>query len=1231
MEETSKSMNNSSAAAQTKAAALALQRTKARQSFFDSLKQAGDVLSAEELSLAIQALELKAQEQREKENEQRRKLEEEQEHARQIEELRRREEAAKLAAEKEEAEHMAHVAAVTAMDLPMDWENPYDEDERAQKHADSAADGLLISLDTVGGVDIPFIAAITGMDYRTVIEALRGSIYQNPEKWEECFYQGWETADAYLSGNLMQKLHEAQLASREYNGYFDENVKALESLISPKVDVEDIYVTLGSPWVPTDIIDDFILHLIGKEPVDGQYDAEAREFLKPGYSVRHDEFTGIWEIPHKTRFRKSEHHGKYEELNYSVYGTARMDMLYLLESVLNGRTLNVTDTDNRSKSRTVNRDETLKLLEKQERLVKEFQEWVWQDKKRRQRLQDAYCRRFGSIRKRVYDGRFLTFPGMSGQIELYPHQKDAVARILMSPNTLLAHDVGAGKTYVMVAAGMELRRLHPGTKNLYVVPNNILGQWREAFGKTYPHARLLIVDHRNFNMKKREDTLRLIKEEDFDAILMTYSCFDMLAPSQQYYEERFREQMESLEKAKAVLQSSASLSRKQNVLSAAMERLRDEMSYGIGGVAFDELGINTLFVDEAHNYKNVGVGMKGGKILGGSGKGSERAKKMMDKVHCVQRMNNGGRVVLATGTPITNSVADIFVMQKYLQEGELHFLGLETFEAWAGMFAEKHTDFEIDVDTNSYHLATRFSRFCNLPELTAILSSIADFHHVDTQAGVPQLSGYDNELLKGSRDFKSYLQEISERADDVRQHRVKRYEDNLLKITSDGRKAALDMRLIDEVYGLDANAKVLRCAENIMEVYEQTRKVRGTQLVFCDSSTPKQGFNLYDELKRLLIAMGMPKEKIAFVHDADTEATRAKLFRAVQDGDVSVLVGSTFKMGLGVNVQHRLAALHHLDVPWRPADMVQREGRILRQGNRNASVRIFRYITKNSFDAYSWQLLETKQRFISQILSGSVVEREAADVDEAVLSYGEVKALAVGNPLIKKRVELANELDKYRILQNEYHVSREQMSLELDQLPAQIRHQEELIRLCEMDIRDASAEKDAPVEFTEPELKAIRERIFQAVKECENLPTETKILTYRGFDILVPAHMIPKVPKMRRKDAETVVEAKPIPYVWLRRNGTHYLAIESRTGITKRLNNFLFGRTETHKSDGRTEEIQSGLETMLEAKKEELLRLQTRRQVLEKELATAGGYAEQIRQLRAALDEIDEELGVKAA
>ncbi len=1094
--------------------------------------------------------------------------------------------------EKQKLEEEEHIREVTSMDLPLDWENVFAGDVRAQGiHADTASDALVLSLNTLGRVDIEYMATITGFSYKEIIGALRGAIYQNPETWEECFYKGWETADEYLAGNLMRKWQIAKEADKKYRGYFAENVKAIEAVLPPTVASKDIYVTLGSPWVPTDIIDDFIEHLFKRR---------CQYFDKDGadiYAVKHDEFTGTWEIPQKTRY----FHGVVDT---KTYGTDRLEALYILERTLNMKSVFVTDeivslTNASGKKRIINKEETTLAIEKQQKMIAEFQSWVWKDEKRKERLETIFDSKYGSVRRRVFNGSFLTFPTMSSDVQLYPYQKNAVARILFSPNTLLAHDVGSGKTYVMIAAGMELRRMGLSPKNLYVVPNNLVGQWKEIFLTMYPTANIVTVEPKSFTPSKRKKLLEKLRDEDCDGIIMAYSCYEQIPLSQDFLMQELGETLQKLDEAGgSKSKNTKTVKRRQEKIKKKLAELAVTLDKFTGGVYFDELGITRLFVDEAHNYKNVPIETQTDRVLGIGGSGSKKCTDMLNKVRMVQK--SGGGVTLATGTPITNSITDAFIMQQYLQNGELGLLDLQTFDSWIGMFAERVTEFEVDVDTSGYRLATRFSKFHNLPELTTLLSQVADFHQVDLENGIPEFDGYTDALIAKTDDFAEYLKEISHRADMVRNGRVRRTDDNMLKITTDGRKAALDLRLVDKNSGFTYQSKVARCAENVCHIYQTTG---GTQLVFCDTSTPKEGFNVYDEMRRLLLEMGVASSDIAYVHDATTEKKRNRLFASMRKGDVRILIGSTFKLGLGVNVQDKLIAIHHLDVPWRPADMTQREGRILRQGNQNKRVKIYRYITEGSFDAYSWQLLETKQRFIVGLLSGSYTERDGTDIEDTVLNYAEIKALAVGNPLVKKRVETANELSRLLVLQRRLVDMRLRLQKELRELPAKIAHQETLLEKATRDKTFSEAfTKSLPVPVTTAEKQAeagrrrtIREKLFAAVQENELKSEESKLMDYRGFAVILPANM-----------------KKEKPFVWLQRAGRYYVELgDTEVGGLVRIDNFL------DSLDAHVGKLNNGLADLRE-----------RDERIVAELASRVSYAEEIEELKAKIERLDKKLGV---
>ena len=1159
-------------------------------SIFDLIQIAGNITdnySSEEIESIIDKLrEAKYQAKKREEEERRRKEREEQ--------LRRQKE------EKERKEN--HIQEVTCMDLPLDWNNVFNSDICTQGvHTDSIPDALIISLTTLGKVDIEFISSITGADYKTVITTLKGSIYQNPDTWGECFYKGWETAEEYLSGNLMRKLNAAKDANKEYNGYFSENIQAIEKVLPPTVATKDIYITLGSPWVPADIIDDFILHLFGDPFKHYDYYYNKDEIIE-SWKTMHDEITGTWEIPCKSRYNHSVGVRK-------TYGTDKLEALHILEKTLNMKTVAVTDeiscaANASGKKRVINKAETVAAIEKQQKLIKEFQKWVWEDDARRKRLEIIFENNFSCVRRRIFDGSFLDFPGMSPAVQLYPYQKDAVARIIFTPNTLLAHDVGAGKTYVMVAAGQEMRRMGLSKKNLYVVPNNIVGQWHNIFTMMYPNAKLLCVDPKAFTPQKREAVLKQIRDLDYDGIIMAYSCFEQIPLSKDYYLEELKAKKEQVtnivnQKGKAT----SKLKKKQEAINKALSEIAVAIDDMYDTVYFDELGVTRLFVDEAHNFKNVPLETKTNNVLGINSSGSKRCQDMMDKVHMVQKKNDGKGVVFATGTPITNSITDAYIMQQYLQSGELGMLDLQSFDSWIGMFAERVTEFEIDVDTSTYRFATRFAKFHNLPELTSLLSAVADFHQVDESAGIPAFDGYNDALVSKTPAFAMYLADISSRADDVRHGRVNRKEDNMLKITTDGRKAALDLRLVDSYATFSYQSKIARCSENVADIYFKTSANKSAQIIFCDSSTPKADFNIYTELKDRLILLGVPESKIAFVHDAETETKRSLLFFKVRSGDIRILIGSTFKLGLGVNIQERLIALHHIDVPWRPSDMTQREGRILRQGNTNSKVYIYRYITEGSFDAYSWQLLETKQRFISGLLSGSLTERSGADIEDTVLEYAEVKALAVGNPLVKQRVEVANELTRYMTLQRKLVESRIKLEKELLEIPGQIQNQIDLIEYCKLDLAFHTEWRkvNPPIEDNKlkkeeaERRKLLREIIGTAIKEHVLETKEKKLMSYRGFDIVLPANM--------------TLEK---PYVWLKKSGKYYVELgDTDIGNLIRIDNYL-----------------DSLEDHLSKLILNLEKLREKERDIRFELSKDESYTEQIETYRKKVEELDKKLGV---
>lgn len=1123
------------------------------------------------------------------------------------EEYDREEEERRQIEEKREAKrkHREHVTSVTSMELPMDWNNVFDDSDLTENvYVESIADGYIKCLNSLGRVDIEYIASITRSDYKTVINELKGAIYQNPDKWGECFYKGWETAEEYLSGNVRKKLSTAKNANEEYNGYFQANIDALTKVVPPRVCAEDIYVTLGSPWIPAEYITQFVTD-IRKKKGESYYHISRYEYIRD-ILFSHDTETGTWECndPRYTDWRFDQ-----------KYGTSERSAMDIILRTLNMQSVEVKDTvynpnTKSGKKSVVNKSATLEALEKQKKLIKEFQDWVWKDEERKRELENIYDEKFGGIKQRHYDGSFLEFPGMSPANNLFDYQKNAVARIIFSPNTLLSHDVGSGKTYIMIVAGMELKRLGMSKKNLYVVPNNIIGQWRRLFYELYPDANIICIEPKDFVPKQRQRVLREIQCGDYDAVIMPYSCFTEIEISRDCRIKVLKEEAARLDSIPGG-RSSARLKKKQDKIRDEITELQgkskvnsfwtdtgliyeliDEDKREDTGICFDQLGITRLFIDEAHNFKNVPIETKIEKVMGISPVGSKKCKDMMDKVRIVQHDNEGAGVVFATGTPITNSITDVFIMQSYLQSGELSLLEIQNFDSWVGMFAEKNLGFEVDVDTSNFRMATRFSKFHNIPELTNILANVADFHQMDVDVGIPEHDGYEDVVIHKTTDFQRYLDKISERADLVRSGEVSRTDDNMLLITTDGRKAALDMRLVDPGCKFSTASKVFECAQKITTIYKNTTESRSTQLVFCDTSTPKDGFNIYDELKGLLVKMGIAEGEIAFIHDASTERSREKLFEAMRQGIIRVLIGSTFKLGLGVNVQTKLIALHHIDVPWRPADMVQREGRILRQGNENKKVKIYRYITEGSFDAYSWQLLETKQRFITDILSGCIDDRSGADVDDTVLDYAEVKALAIGNPLIKKRVEVANELMKYLILQKKLIDKHSVYEADLSKLKERRKLIKEQIPKVKADI---ASYKNGKQSYTREQRKSFQEVIYKYLKSKELIKEEQIVAFYNGFAVVIPKNT-------------SVVH----PVIYIQNTGRYMVDIKSsKNMIMKKIDDVLDGlEQQAHKLKGTLTEITGRIK------------------FINSELKSTVDYASEIQELKVKLASIDEKLGV---
>ncbi|MBQ1893368.1 MAG: DEAD/DEAH box helicase family protein [Clostridia bacterium] len=919
----------------------------------------------------------------------------------------------------------------------------------------SPAEALELSLFLRGKIDLRLITERTGLSSGEVYSKLVGLVYYDPE------LDKLVPAAEYLSGNVLKKLNRAKRAKKSEDEFgaperpftvdYSVNIKALEKIMPPFVPAEDIKAAIGSPWIPAWVYRDFLISLIGIKPVGGKKPRLIVEYVK---AANHYIIHGKKNYAQFTRARLT-------------YGTERMNAFDIMERLLNSGEVVVYDTGYAQGKampvRRINKAETLLAQERMRMIEEKFSLWLFRDEPRRSRLLNHYNEAFGAIRPRIYDGKNLILPGKNPDIKLQDYQLAAVSRIVNSKNTLLAHQVGAGKTYAMAAAAMELKRTGISKRNLFVVPNNILDQWHTEFMKLYPEAKLIVIEPKDFTPQKRQAVLKSVIESDSDAIIMGYGSFSLIPLSKREREMELVSRMKeiSISMQDAVYNDAYMvLNRYSSRIERRLQKLWDnEAPATEGEICFDDLDIDTLFVDEAHNFKNISIETKHGTLPGLNTKGSKRCDDLMAKVRFIQRNHDGRGVVFATGTPITNSVSDLYTMLLYLAYERLAEMNLVEFDNWVKLFSEVTEEFEVEANGVGYRLRRRLSRYHNLPELSLLLSEIADLHFTrDEEQKLPSNVNYVNCTVPASKALRDYISELAVRAERVKSGLVARTEDNMLKITTDGRKAALDMRLVDPYAEDLPTSKVNTCAQKVFEIWSSDKTV--TQLVFLDQSTPKDDFNLYDDMKDKLVKMGVPSKEIAFVHDAVNDAMRTALFNKVRRGDVRILIGSTFKLGIGANVQDKLWAVHHLDIPWRPSDVTQREGRMLRQGNRNDSVSIYRYITNGSFDAYSWQLLENKQRFTSQIVNGDHPSRSGDEVDEVVLTYSEVKSLAVGNPLIKRRIELETEIQRKSTLRSRIERAKDSAREQLLAMPQRENGLKDAIAKLEKDLEASGARQE---------------------------------------------------------------------------------------------------------------------------------------------------------------------------
>lgn len=871
--------------------------------------------------------------------------------------------------------------------------------------ADSPKAALVVTLNEKGRVDLEHITSLLRKSPDEFLPELRGAVFLNPQTNE------WETEDHYLSGNVREKLAVAEAASIT-DERFKENVEALRAVQPQDLKASDIDVRLGASWVPASDVERFIQELLDARDVTVNHAPQIASWIvNGGYTAR----------------------GSVN--NTTEWGTNRATALELIQDALNLKTPTIYDkvrSSGEGEKFVVNAEATEGAREKQEKIKERFKEWIWQDDERRERLVQKYNQEFNCVRLRVFNGEHLTLPGASQIITLHQHQKAGVWRILQTPNALLGHVVGAGKTYTMVAAAMELKRLGLARKPMFTVPNHMLGQFSSELLNLYPSANILAATKEDFEKDKRRELMSRIATGNWDAIIVTHSGFERIPMSAESKHEFFREQLHDLELA--ILEQKASQGNRRIVkdLERAKKRLETKLKLLAGDekkdntLTFEELGVDRLFVDEAHYFKNLFYISKMTRIAGLPQTASERAFDMFLKVQFIQRTSGGAGVVFATGTPIANSVAEMFTMQRYLQMGALRKQRLHHFDSWAATFGEPVTAMELAPDGAGYRLNTRFARFVNVPELMQQFCQVADIQTAENlKLPVPEIHTGKPIVIRApaSRELKEIVAGLAKRAEALRNGRVDPSEDNMLKITSEGRKAALDLRLLNSRAPDHPDSKVSKAVERIFEIWKETAENRSTQLVFCDLSTPSHfrgRFSVYDDMKRKLAALGIPESEIAFIQDYDSDAQKLALFKEVRAGRVRVLMGSTQKMGTGTNVQERLIALHHLDAPWRPADVEQREGRILRQGNQHPAVQIYRYVTEGSFDAYMWQTLETKAKFINQIMTGDTHVRRVEDIDSRALTYAEVKAIASGNPLVIEKASIDAEIARLTRLRSQH-------------------------------------------------------------------------------------------------------------------------------------------------------------------------------------------------------------------
>ena len=879
---------------------------------------------------------------------------------------------------------------------------------------DTASEAYALSLAEKARIDMPYMSQLTGKTEQELFEDLKGVIFLNPMHIsEEDGKPKYLPADEYLSGNVREKLRWAKRSAELYPEDYGENIRALEAVQPVDLTASEISVRLGATWLPPEIIEEFMFELFSTP-----------RYCQWNIHVHYAQYTGEWNVEGKS----------YDRSNvkaHNTYVTGRVNGYKIMEETLNLRDVRIFDyieDGNGRKTAVLNKKETAIAQGKQELIKQAFADWIWSDPERREQLTKLYNEKFNSIRPREYDGSHLNFVGINPEITLRPHQVNAIAHILYGGNTLLAHVVGAGKTFEMVAAAQESKRLGLCQKSLFVVPNHLTEQWASEYLQLYPSANILVATKKDFETKNRKKFCGRIATGDYDAIIIGHSQFEKIPMSIERQRAILEQQLDEVTEGITELKknrgdnfSVKQLERTKKSVKQKLDKLNDQ-SKKDDTVTFEELGVDRLFIDESHYYKNLFLFTKMRNVGGIAQTEAMKSSDLFMKCRYLDELTGGRGTVFATGTPISNSMVELYTIQRYLQYNTLVQNNLQHFDAWASTFGETITAVELTPEGTGYRAKTRFARFYNLPELMAMFKEIADIKTADMlDLPVPK-AVFHNISVKPSEIQKQMVAELAERAERVRNCMVDAKEDNMLKITNDGRKLALDQRLINPLLPDFEDSKLNACVDAMFETWERGSEKRLTQLFFCDLSTPKNdgSFNVYDDIRQKLIARGVPADEIKFIHEADTEAKKLELFKKVRRGDVRILMGSTQKMGAGTNVQNKLAASSDLDCPWRPSDLEQRLGRSIRQGNENAEVHIYRFVTEETFDAYLYQLVEGKQKFASQIMTSKSPVRSCEDIDETALSYAEIKMLATGNPHIKEKMDLDIQVQKLRLLKSSF-------------------------------------------------------------------------------------------------------------------------------------------------------------------------------------------------------------------